>query len=227
MPMLTRTSMRDNVRRPVTGQPGPDGRAPAGTHGKEKRGLRHAILVAGLAAAFMVPAAMLSMHWLPVSRWRLDVPGRGDLNDPDRNQQGPFATANEPDYRSSSLEHSAPAIVPREEMRLDRVLPPMSPRRWTSGPSSLGQLNWLRVPDERFMASGLLAVWLFGATVKVTGLVFSLIRLRRIVARRVPVSSDHVLSILVLIHATNSDAEPAAFIGERGSLRPGRGGRHR
>ena len=49
------------------------------------------------------------------------------------------------------------------------------------------------------MASALLAVWLFGATVRVSGLVFSLIRLRRIVAVARPVSSEHVLSMLVLI----------------------------
>ena len=43
--------------------------------------LRHAILVAGLAAAFIVPAAMLTMQVLPVSRWQLGLLGRVGLDD--------------------------------------------------------------------------------------------------------------------------------------------------
>ena len=57
-----------------------------------------------------------------------------------------------------------------------------------SDEASLGPraLSWLNVPYGRLMASGLLSALLFGAIVKVTGLGLSLVRLRRIVARRVP-----------------------------------------
>ena len=100
--------------------------------------LRHSILVAGLAAAFMVPAAMLSMHWLPVSRWLLDVPGRGDLNDLTAISRDRLrAPTNRITARRASNTRP-PRSFPREKMTLDRVLPPMSLRRWTSGPSSLG-----------------------------------------------------------------------------------------
>ena len=61
----------------------------------------------------------------------------------------------------------------------------MRPRGRTSGPSGL-RTELVEAPDGRFMASALLSALLFGAIVKLTGLGFSLLRLRRIVARRVP-----------------------------------------
>ena len=161
--------------------------------------LRHAILVAGLAAAFIVPAAMLTMQVLPVSRLQLGLLGRVGLDDFAAVAVVSSRPPSEPQHRPASLDHPAPAIVPtrRDEARPD----PGHDASARSDESSLGPraLNWLNVPYGRLMASGLLSALLFGAIVKVTGLGFSLLRLRRIVARARPVAGDQVLSVLGLI----------------------------
>jgi beta-lactamase regulating signal transducer with metallopeptidase domain len=161
--------------------------------------LRHAILVAGLAAAFIMPAAMLTMQVLPVSRFQLGLLSRVRLD-------GSAAVAvvsprppGEPQHRSASLDHPAPEIVPTrsDEARLE----PGHGSSARSDEPPLGPLalSWLNVPYGRLIASGLLSALLFGAIVKVTGLGFSLVRLRRIVERARPVTGDQVLSILGLI----------------------------
>jgi beta-lactamase regulating signal transducer with metallopeptidase domain len=142
--------------------------------------LRHAILVAGLGGAFVVPAAMLTVQVLPVSRWQLGWLGRVGLDDPAAVAVVNSRPPGEPQDRPSGLDHPAPATVPT---RGDEARP-------DPGHDA---------PYERRMASALLSAMLFGAIVKVAGLVFSLVRLRRIVARARPVSGDQVLSLLGLI----------------------------
>jgi beta-lactamase regulating signal transducer with metallopeptidase domain len=66
----------------------------------------------------------------------------------------------------------------------------------------------MNAPVGRFMPTALLAALLFGAIAKVTGLGFSLLRLRRIVARARPVASDQVLSMLGLIQARIPMSKP-------------------
>ncbi len=161
--------------------------------------LRHAILVAGLAAGFIVPAATLFMQVLPVSRWQLGFPGRVGLDDP---ASVPAVRSRPPgglQHRPASPSHPTHAIV-RTSRDEDRLNPghdaSASPDR-----SSLGARapsGW-DVPYGRLMANTFLATLLLGAIVRVTGLGFSLVRLRRIVARAQPFTGDHVLSALALI----------------------------
>ena len=142
---------------------------------------------------------MLTMQVLPVSRLQLGLLGRVGLDDSAAVAVVGSRPPGEPQHRPASLDHPAPAIVParRDEARLgswadasarsdERSLGPRAP-------------SWLNAPDGRLMASGLLSALLLGAIVKVTGLGFSLVRLRRIVARARPVAGDQVLSILGLI----------------------------
>jgi beta-lactamase regulating signal transducer with metallopeptidase domain len=161
--------------------------------------LRHAILVAGLAAAFIVPVAMLTMQVLPVSRLELGLLGWAQLADSAPVAADSSRPPSNPHYRLASPDHPDPAIVPKagdkarlgpeaiESARLiDRPLEPRTP-------------NWANAPDERLMASALLVALLLGAIVKITGLGLSLFRLRRIVARACPVASDQILSLLGLV----------------------------
>jgi hypothetical protein len=161
--------------------------------------LRHAILVAGLAAAYVVPAAMLTMQVLPVSRWRLGWLGRVGLDGPAEVAVVSSRPPGEPRHRPTSHDHPAPAIV---RTRSDEPRPDPghaeSARPDQSSPGPRAR-SWLDVPSGRLMAGGLLSTLLFGAVVKVTGLGLSLVRLRRIVARARPVTGDYVLSLLGLI----------------------------
>ena len=79
--------------------------------------LRHAILVAGLAAAFIMPAAMLTMQVLPVSRWQLGLLGRVGLDDSAAVAVVSSRPPSEPHHRPASLDHPAPAIVRHEKRR--------------------------------------------------------------------------------------------------------------
>ena len=81
--------------------------------------LRHAILVAGLAAAFIMPAAMLTMRVLPVSRLQVGLLGRVGLDDSAAVAVVSSRPPGEPQHRPASLDHPAPAIVParRDEAR--------------------------------------------------------------------------------------------------------------
>ena len=139
------------------------------------------------------------MQVLPVSRLQLGLLGRVGLDDSAAVAAVSSRPPGEPQHRPASLDHPAPAIVPtrRDEARLD----PGHDASARSDESSLGPRapSWLNVPYGRLMASGLLSALLFGAIVKVAGLGFSLVRLRRIVARARPVAGDQVLSILGLI----------------------------
>ena len=161
--------------------------------------LRHAILVAGLAAAFLVPAAMPTMQVLPVSRWQFGLLGRVGLDDPAAIAVVGSRPPGEPQHRPASLDHPAPEIIParRDEARLgpvantsarsdERFLEPRAP-------------SWLNTPGGQFAAGALLSGLLLGAIIKVTGLGISLMRLRRIVAQARPVAGDRVLLILGLI----------------------------
>src|SRR5262245_60081671 len=73
--------------------------------------LRHAILVAGLVTAFLVPAAMVTMQVLPVSRWQLGLLGRVGLDGPAAVALASSRPPGEPQHRPASLDHPAPAIV--------------------------------------------------------------------------------------------------------------------
>ncbi len=148
--------------------------------------LRHAILVAGLVAAFIVPAAMLTMQVLPVSRLPLDLPGRVGLDGFAAVTEVSSQPPSKPHHDSTSYDHPAPAIA---STRGDEARP--GPGASVSTPLDERSLaphasNWLNAHDGPFMATGLLSALLMGAIVKVTGLGISLLRLRRIVARRVP-----------------------------------------
>jgi beta-lactamase regulating signal transducer with metallopeptidase domain len=161
--------------------------------------LRHAILVAGLAVAFIVPVAMLTMQALPVSRLQLGLLGWARLDDFAAVALASSRPRFEPHHLPASLDHPAPAIVPTGG---DEARPSRGPNRhapFDEQSKKPHSLSWLNTPDERFMASAMLWALLFGAIVKVTGLGFSLLRLRRIVAQARPVASDQVLSILGLI----------------------------
>jgi len=161
--------------------------------------LRHAILVAGLAVAIIVPAATLTIQVLPVSRLQLGFLDRVVEPDPAAVAGVSSRPPGEPQHQPASPHHPAPAIIRprRDEARLDSG----DDASARSDESSLGPgaPSWLNAPDGRLMASALLAALLFGAIVKVTGLGCSLVRLRRIVARARPVTDDHVLSVLGLI----------------------------
>ena len=130
---------------------------------------RHAILVAGLAGAFIMPAAMLTMQVLPVSRWQLRLLGRVGHDDSAAVAVIGSRPPGEPQHRPASLDHPAPAIVPTRggEARRD----PGHDASSRSGGWSLGPraLSWSMRPDGRWMASGLLSALLFGAIVKLTG----------------------------------------------------------
>jgi BlaR1 peptidase M56 len=142
--------------------------------------LRHAILVAGLAATFIMPAAMLTVQALAVSRSQLSGLGRVGLDDSAASAVVGSRPPGELQDHSASPEHRGPATVPYEgdAARSDHRHEALS---------------------GRWMASGLLAALGFGAIFRVTGLCFSLVRLRRIVARARPVAGEQVLSVLRLI----------------------------
>jgi beta-lactamase regulating signal transducer with metallopeptidase domain len=160
---------------------------------------RHAILFAALAGALIVPAAMLAARMLPVSRLQLDLLGQAQLDN-----FGPVAVANSQPpsvlhLRAASLDHAAATIV---STRRDAAR--QSPG--ANGPARLNQwylepraTNSMNTPGLRFMASAVIWVLVFVAIVKVTGLGISLLRLRRIVARARPVTSNQVLAVLKLI----------------------------
>ena len=146
-----------------------------------------------------MPAAMLTMQVLPVSRLQLGLLGRVGLDDSAAVAVVRSRTPGEPQHRPASLDHPAHAIVPTtgDEARLGSWHGASGRSDESSlGPRALSRLN---VPYGRLMAIGLLSALLFGAIVRVTGLGFSLVRLRRIVARARPVADDQVLSLLGLI----------------------------
>jgi hypothetical protein len=102
--------------------------------------LRHAILVAGLAAAFIMPAALLTVQALPVSRWQLGLLGRVGLDDSAVVAVVGPRPQSEPHHRPASLDHPAPTIVAtrRDEARL-RPGHDASARsgEWSLGPRAL------------------------------------------------------------------------------------------
>jgi beta-lactamase regulating signal transducer with metallopeptidase domain len=161
--------------------------------------LRHAILVAGLAGAFITPAAMLTVPVLPVSRLQLGLLGRVRLDDSAAGAVVRSRPPSERRPRPASHDDPAPAIV---STRGDEARPGPgadASARLDERPVEPRALNGLNVSDGRWMAGALLSALLFGAIVKVTGLGLSLVRLRRIVARARPVTGDHVLSVGGLI----------------------------
>ncbi len=161
--------------------------------------LRHAILVAGLACAFIMPAAILIMQMLPVPRLPLD--GLGWVG-----PEGPAAVAvvssgppSQPNPHLPIPERPGPEIVAtrRDDTRLDSGHDASA----RSSLTALGPRAWSRwnLPARQWLAGGLLLVWLCGAIARLIGLSLSLMRLRRIVERARPVTCDQVLSILALI----------------------------
>jgi beta-lactamase regulating signal transducer with metallopeptidase domain len=161
--------------------------------------LRHAILVAGLAAASLVPATMLTMQALPGPRLQLGLLGRAGPDDLAPGAPVSSRPPSEPQHGPASPNHPAPAIevVSGGEARLGSGAD-ASPRfdARSLGPRAL---SWLNAPGGRFAASALLSAMLLGAIVKLAGLGLSLLRLRRIVARARPAAGDQLQSILGLI----------------------------
>jgi beta-lactamase regulating signal transducer with metallopeptidase domain len=161
--------------------------------------LRHAILVAGLVWTFIMPAAMLTLRVLPVSRLQLGLLGRVGPENSAAVTLVSSRLPSEPRHRPASLDHPAPTII---STRGDEARPGPgadASARLDERPVEPRALKWLNVPYGRWMASALLSALLFGAIVKVAGLGLSLVRLRRIVARARPIAGDHVLSITGLI----------------------------
>ncbi len=162
--------------------------------------LRHAILVSGLAAAFIVPVAMLTMQVLPVSRLELGLLGWARL---DNSAAVAAESARPPSnlhYRPASPEHPDPANVITAGGKARPSPEAVESARLVDRPLETRSVYWWEtIPDERFMVSALLLALLLGAIVKVTGLGLSLLRLRRIVERARPVTSDQILTMLGLV----------------------------
>jgi hypothetical protein len=132
--------------------------------------LRHAVLVAGLVGAFIMPAAMLTLQVLLVSRSQLGLLGRVGLDDSAAVTVVSSRLPSEPRHRPASLDHPAPAII---STRGDEARPGPgadASARLDERPVEPRALKWLNVPYGRWMASALLSALLFGAIVKVTGL---------------------------------------------------------
>jgi beta-lactamase regulating signal transducer with metallopeptidase domain len=162
--------------------------------------LRHAILVAGLAAAFIVPVAMLTMQVLPVSRLELDLLGWARLDNSAAVAADSARPPSNPHYPAASPDHPEPAIVPTAEDKARPSLEAIESARLVVRPLEPRSVYWWEtIPDERFMVNALFWALIMGAIVKVTGLGLSLLRLQRIVARARPVGSDDILTMLGLV----------------------------
>ena len=161
--------------------------------------LRHAILVAGLAASFIMPVVMLTVQVLPVSRWQLGLLGRVGFDNSAAVAVVSSRPPDEPQRRSAGRDHLAPEIVPtrKVEARPDQGYDPSLP----SEDASLGPLarNGSHVTYKSLMASGLLSALLLGTIVKVIGLGLSLVRLDGSWRGARPVADDRVLSMHGLI----------------------------
>ena len=189
--------------------------------------LRHAILVAGLAGAFIMPAAMLTVQVLPVSRWQLGLLG-GRARRSGRGRRDRFATTERtasPAPRASATR--PPRSLPREETRPDRIPRDDASARFgriVPRASRNERVEFARrTMDSRRPALGVAvrddrqgdrARSLAGAPATDRGAGAS--RHRR--SRPVPTRADST---------ANPDAAPAAIVGERGRLRSRRGGRRR
>jgi beta-lactamase regulating signal transducer with metallopeptidase domain len=171
--------------------------------------LRHAYLVAGLAAAFLVPAAMLTLRAMPVPRLQLGLLGR----------RGPD------DLAAGAVIRSRPPNEPHlDAARLNEKVPPIVavsgggawPGPWADASVPLdGRSTGPHAPNlwnARSMAGALLLVLVSGALVRATGLGVSLVRVRRIVARARPVAGDHVLSLLGLIQGRIPMRQPPRLL---------------
>lgn len=165
---------------------------------KRNAALRHAILVAGLAATFILPAAMLLTRVLPVSRLQFDLLGRGTLDASTALAVLNSQPLGESQHPSVSADNLIPSIdrTTRDESQLPPGLDASKPGKSSLGPEAQ---SGSRLPYGRFMAIGLLWTLLFGAMIKVAGLGFSMVRLRRIVTRARPVTEDHLMSALGLV----------------------------
>ncbi len=158
--------------------------------------LRHAILVAHLAAALLVPAMIPTMRALPVPRLELGLIGRTDRDERVAKAAVSSRAPNEPHHGLASPDHPYPAI---DTVRAGEARPGpetnASPRFEQRDPG-LGATRWLATDGVRFSAGALLAAWLLGAIVKLAGLGLSLHRLRGIVARARPAAGDQIQSVL-------------------------------
>ena len=188
--------------------------------------LRHAILVAGLAAAFIMPAAMLTVQVLPVVPMaaRVGSAGSGSTTPP----QSPWSVRDRRANRDTTPRAwttRPPRSVPYGRTRPTGSWADASAQSDESslGPRALSGLNALRAMDGQRPALGVAvrgdrqgdrARPLVGAPATDRGAGAS--RRRRSGSVRARADST-----------TNSDATPAAIVGERGSLRPRRSGRHR
>ena len=161
--------------------------------------LRHAILAAHLAAAFLVPAMMPTLRVLPVPRFQLGLLGRVDRDDWVAKASVSSRPTDEPHHGLASPDHPDSAI---DAVRAGEARPGpgtnASPR-FDQRALSPGATRWWATHGVRFSAGALLAAWLLGAIVKLAGLGLSLLRLRGIVARRAPVAGDQIPSILGLV----------------------------
>jgi beta-lactamase regulating signal transducer with metallopeptidase domain len=162
--------------------------------------LRHAILVAGLAAGFIVPVAMLTMQVLPVSRLELGLLGWPSLGNSAALAADSSRSPSNLHHRPPSPDHPDLAIVSTAGNKARPSPEAIESAQFVDRPLEPRSVYWWEtIPDERFMVSALLLALLLGAIVKVTGLGLSLLRLRRIVERARPVTSDQILTMLGLV----------------------------
>jgi beta-lactamase regulating signal transducer with metallopeptidase domain len=166
---------------------------------RKNAALGHAILVASLAAAILMPVTMLAMQSLPAPRLQLGWLSREEPGDSVADATVRSQPPSESQDHPASPIHPAPAIVAvgGDEVRLGPVAD-VSPR---FNERSLGSRvrSALSTPGVRFAASALLSALWLGAIIKVAGLGLSLLRLRRIVARARPIANDQLQPVLDLI----------------------------
>lgn len=143
---------------------------------RKNAALRHALLVAGLVMACLVPATMMAMRAMPVSRWQVELPLLRAPHDSLAADPSSVGTPHEmSDHAPTHNRTSAPMI----ETRGANV---------RSGPI-----------NERSALGLLFAVLVIVAFSKAGGLMRSLIRVRSIVARANPVASESAGSLLELV----------------------------
>ncbi|MHC5540832.1 M56 family metallopeptidase, partial [Singulisphaera rosea] len=155
--------------------------------------MRHAVLVAGLAAAYLMPMAVLLVPMLPVSRRPFEWFGRVGTGGPTPID---LRSVNRPQQHPTVLDLPAPAFI-HSGVREGEVIakPGASSQRVESSLEGRRE-GWLDGSQGRMTALGLVSIWMFGALVRLAGLGISLVRLRRIVARAHPVAGDQLLSML-------------------------------
>lgn len=151
---------------------------------------QHAILLAGLAAACLVPATMLSVQAVGLPRWSILLP-----------QKSAPAEADAVCLVKDAAEEAF-LVTTADKTAARDVSPPEDPCPISVQPAGESQNNLsalLTLPariDWRFVASVFAAAWLGVALLRIGGLALSVVRLRRIVDRARPVESQQCRSLM-------------------------------